>query len=51
MVFRRASDGMVSAYLMNGFQLIAAQLLGPIGVDWSACYGQPPLSVAQISER
>ena len=28
MVFRRVSDGMLSAYLMNGFQMLGAELLG-----------------------
>jgi sRNA-binding regulator protein Hfq len=45
-LFRR-NDGLLTAYLWNGFQLIGAQALGTIGLDWTACYGQPPLSVAQ----
>jgi subtilisin family serine protease len=48
MLFRR-TDGLLTAYLWNGFQLLAAQALGTIGLDWTACYGQPPLSVAQAS--
>jgi sRNA-binding regulator protein Hfq len=33
LLFRRASDGMLSLYLMNGFQIIDAQLLGAVGLD------------------
>jgi hypothetical protein len=50
MVLRRTSDGMLSAYLMNGFQIVAAQLLGAIGTDWNSCYSQPPLAVAQAGQ-
>jgi sRNA-binding regulator protein Hfq len=48
LLFRR-NDGLLTAYLFNGFQLIAAQALGTIGLDWTLCYGQPPLSVAQVA--
>jgi hypothetical protein len=34
MVFRRKSDGMLSLYLMDGFQVLQAQLLGATGADW-----------------
>jgi hypothetical protein len=47
---RRDGDGALSLYLMNGFQVVAAQVLGGIGADWSACYGQPPLAV-ETSQR
>jgi hypothetical protein len=42
---------MLSAYLMNGFQIAAFQLLGAIGTDWDACYSQPPLAMSQVSQR
>jgi probable HAF family extracellular repeat protein len=34
LLFRRDSDGLLSQYLMNGFQLIAAQVLGTVGTEW-----------------
>jgi hypothetical protein len=34
MLFRRASDGMLVLYLMNGFQVVSAQLLGAVGTEW-----------------
>ena len=33
MLFRR-TDGTLSLYLMNGFQLLAAQVLGNVGPEW-----------------
>jgi hypothetical protein len=33
-VFRR-NDGMLAMYLLDGFQIIGAQLLGVIGAEWS----------------
>jgi len=46
-VFPRTSGGLLAAYLVNGFPILGAQSLGVLGLDWGACYGQPPLSVAQ----
>jgi hypothetical protein len=46
MVFRRTTDGNVTIYLMDGFQVLGAQSIGAVGTDFAACYGQPPLSVA-----
>jgi hypothetical protein len=36
MLFRR-TDGTLFAYLMDGFQVRAAQALGAVGTDWSSC--------------
>jgi sRNA-binding regulator protein Hfq len=33
LLFRRESDGMLSQYLMNGFQFTSVQLLGAVGLD------------------
>jgi len=35
MLLRRSSDGMLSLYLMNGFQMLGAQLLGAVGTDFN----------------
>src|SRR5262249_23763417 len=35
LVFRRATDGMVSTYLMNGTQIVSAQLIGALGTEWT----------------
>jgi hypothetical protein len=50
-LFRRVSDGLLAMYLMNGFQLVAAQSLGVLGMEFTACYGQPPLSPVQVSRK
>jgi hypothetical protein len=33
-VFRRSSDGILTLYLMNGFQIVVAQPIGAIGTEW-----------------
>jgi subtilisin family serine protease len=33
MLFRRSTDGLISQYLMNGFQFLAINVLGAVGVD------------------
>lgn len=40
LLFRR-TDGMLSLYLMNGFNVLAAQLLGNVGTEWSNCLPNP----------
>jgi len=50
-LFERTSDGLISIFLMNGFQVIGAQFVGNVGTVPTACYGQPPLSPVQLSER
>ena len=50
MVFRR-TDGTLSGFLMNGFQLLSAQLLGNVGVELNGCYGQPPAVALRVSGR
>jgi hypothetical protein len=50
-LFRRTSDGLLAMYLMNGFQVVAAQSLGAVGMEFTACYGQPPYSPMQVSQR
>jgi hypothetical protein len=51
MLFRRVSDGLMAIYLMNGFQVVTAQNIGAVGTELTICYGQPPLSPAQVSQR
>ena len=34
-VFRRVSDGEVVVYLMNGFQILSAQVIGNVGTDFT----------------
>src|SRR5262249_62106680 len=35
LLFRRTSDGMLALYLMNGFQVAGAALVGAVGTDWA----------------
>jgi len=42
---------MVSAYLMHGFQVVSAELLGGVGTEWDGCYGQGLGGIARASQQ
>ena len=50
LVFRR-SDGTLSAYLLNGFQIVSGQIVGNVGTEWEGCYGQGGGGIARASLR
>ncbi len=34
LLFRRASDGLIAQYVMNGFNIQGTNLIGPVGTEW-----------------
>lgn len=41
LAFRRGTDGAVSIYLMDGFNVLAAQVLGAVGTEFTNCFTNP----------